>query len=286
VTLDQLRDLWNQLDPFLASSSGKTLLLLAAVGLVRMVVARALDRPQLGTPEVRRRWRAGVRNLALIIAVAGVVLLWAEELGSLMLSLVALGAAFVIAFKEVINCLSGTVVRTTTGAFGIGDRIELAGLRGDVVDYDLLSTTLMEVGPGQTTHQYTGRTIVVPNSLFLANPVFNDTFTDEFLLHVFVVAIPRTEDWKRSEDALLAASWAECSGYIDRARKFLQQQARQRSLEPIDAEPRVNLRLDDAENIQLVVRVVVPCRKKGRIEQGILRRYLQALAVDAPARCR
>jgi small-conductance mechanosensitive channel len=276
VTLDRLHSLWLTLDPFLASSSAKTLLLVVLIGVLRILFSRTLDRyPELGSPESRRRWKVTVRNVALVLLLAGILLIWAEELSSLMLSLVALGAAFVLAFKEVINCLSGTIVRTTTRAFGIGDRIEIAGLRGDVIDYTLLSTTLLEVGPGQQTHQYTGRAVIVPNSLFLGNAVINETFTDDYVLHSFLVAIPRGADWKATEKALLEAAWAECRDYIEAARTFMDQQAARLSLEPIHVDPRVHLRLEDPDQIELVVRVAVPARRKGRVEQAILRRYLE-----------
>jgi small-conductance mechanosensitive channel len=145
-----------------------------------------------------------------------------------------------------------------------------------VIDYTLLTTTLMEVGPGQQTHQYTGRAVVVPNSVFLSHPVVNESFTDDYVLHHFVVALPRTADWKAAEKALLDAAWSECRDYIEIARSFLDQQAQRRSLEPISVDPRVHLRLEDPTRIELVARIAVPARRKGRIEQGILRRFLEA----------
>lgn len=284
MTYDQIRALWQTFDPFLASSTVKTLLLVLLIGLLRSIVSRTLDRhPEIGNIETRRRWKVTVRNVAFIMLVAGIILIWAEELSSLVLSLVALAAAFVLAFKEVINCLSGTLVRTTTRAFAIGDRIEVAGLRGDVIDYSLLSTTLMEVGPGQQTHQFTGRAIVVPNSLLLSNAVINETFTDDYLLHIFVVAIPRASDWRAAETALLDAAKHECGEYLETARRFLEQQAQRRSLEAVDVEPRVRLRLDDPAQIKLVVRMAVPARGKGRVEHAVLRRFLDATTPVAAA---
>lgn len=271
--LDQARELWLRLDPFLASSVVKTLILAAALGVVRLATSRALDR-NVTALEDRRRWKVSVRNAALVVLLIGVVLIWAQELQALMLSLVAVGAAVVLAFKEVINCLSGTLVRTATGAFSVGDRVEIAGMRGDVIDFTLLTTTLMEVGPGQQTHQFTGRAVVVPNSLLLSNPVINESFTDDYLLHHFVIGLPRGADWAAAERALLEAAWAECRDYLENARSFLDQQAKRRALEPVSVDPRVSLRLEDPSRIDMVVRVAVPARRKGRVEQAILRRYL------------
>ncbi|MEQ1568770.1 MAG: mechanosensitive ion channel domain-containing protein [Myxococcota bacterium] len=277
--LEAARTLASRLDPYLASSGAKTLLLIVLLGLGRWFLSRTLDRhPELGTLEDRRRWKITARNVAFILLFSGIVLIWARELESLMLSVVALGAALVIAFKEVISCVSGALVRTTTRSFGVGDRIEIAGYRGDVIDHTLLTTTLMEVGPGQRTHQFTGRSVVLPNSLFLSTPVINETFTDDYLVHTFVVAIPRAEDWKRAERALLDAAAEACREYLDTARAFLDEQARRRSLDAISVEPRVWLRLEDPGKTELVVRIAVPARQKGRLEQVILRRFLEETA--------
>ena len=48
-----------------------------------------------------------------------------------------------------------------------------------------LTTTILEIGPEKLTHQHTGRAIVVPNSVFLDKHVVNESYTADFVLHVF-----------------------------------------------------------------------------------------------------
>ena len=50
-------------------------------------------------------------------------------------------------------------------------RREVAGVRGDVLDIGPLTTAVLEVGPGQSIHQRTGRKITLPNSVFLTHAV-------------------------------------------------------------------------------------------------------------------
>jgi len=45
----------------------------------------------------------------------------------------------------------------------------------------LQSTTILEIDPG---HQPTGRTVVLPNSVFLSAKVFNETLHDDLVVHV------------------------------------------------------------------------------------------------------
>ena len=96
----------------------------------------------------------------------GLVLIWPEQLRTLALFLVAV--AIVLATKELIRYLTGGFLKMAARSFPIGDRVEVNNLRGDVINQTMLTTTIMEIGPGQLTHQYTGRSIALPSSIFLS----------------------------------------------------------------------------------------------------------------------
>jgi small-conductance mechanosensitive channel len=277
TVLQFLRDL----GPALTSSDvRKTALLAITILGARFLVNRAVNRAtRTAHTDERARALVAVRNIAVVLFLAGLIAIWAEELQSVLLSLVALATAMVFAFKEIINAVSGAVVRTTNNAFHIGDRIEINGHRGDVIDYSLLTTTLLEVGPGQNSHQYTGRAVIVPNSWLLTYATVNETFTDAYLLHQFQVTIHRNDDWKAAEGALLESANAECAPFLEEARRYLDQMARRHNFEPMAVDPRILVRLPDPAKIELLLRVPVPARQKGRIEQAIVRRFLEATRV-------
>ncbi len=143
-----------------------------------------------------------------------------------------------------------------------------------MVDQTLLTTTILEVGPGTNVHQHTGRTVVIPNSLLLTSPVVNETFFDEYVLHAFSVPLDEHDDWRVCEAALLRAARDECSVFIEEAKSHIEQMVRREGLESLSVEPRVSIRVEEAKKLVMLARVPVPARRKGRIEQAILRRYL------------
>ena len=161
-------------------------------------------------------------------------------------------------------------------SFGIGDRIEVAGHRGDVIDMTALTTTLLEIGPDPSTQQLSGRAIVLPNSLFLNHTVTNESFTDEFVLHTFKVPLKLSPEWPRLESILLEAARAECAPFRDEARDHFRRLGEHEGLVALSVDPRVTVSLREPEELELVVRVAVPARKKGRVEQRIIRRFLLA----------
>jgi len=225
-------------------------------------------------PDEKRRLVVNSRNAVLIAVVFALVFIWAKELQTLALSAIAVAAAIVLATKEIILCLSGGFYRASSGSFKVGDRVEIGAFRGDVIDQTLLSTTLLEIGPGQTSHQQTGRTIVLPNSLLLTVGVINETFAEEYVLHLFTVPLKMEDDWQRAEQFILDAARSECAGYLDAARPYFETMQKRYAMESTQIDPRVSMLLPEPGRVNLLVRIPTPARRKGRVEQAIVRRFM------------
>ena len=250
---------------------------LIGVLLMRWFMLKGLQQMPIKSQEMRRRWILQIRNLTLIFVAIGLMVIWATELRTLALSLVAVIVAIVLATKELILCITGSFLKASSGAFSLGDRIEVNQMRGDVIDQTLLSTTLMEVGPGGTTHHHTGRVLVLPNSLFLTNTVLNESFTGTYGVHSFTVPIKRDQDYMLHEHALIEAAADVCGPYLAQARASMEYLTRTESVDAPSVEPRVTINFANPDQIDLVVRVAAPIQRKGRVEQQIVRKYLQSI---------
>ncbi|MFT5604801.1 MAG: small-conductance mechanosensitive channel [Paracoccaceae bacterium] len=134
--------------------AASTLLLIVAVITLRALSWRFIRRI-VNAAELRRKWLVQSRNGLVLL---GLVIIWGEELRTLALSIVALAVAFVVATKELILCITGSIIKTASCSFDIGDRIQIKDYCGDVIDHNLLATTLLEVGLGKhpTTYRSTG----------------------------------------------------------------------------------------------------------------------------------
>lgn len=251
-----------------------TLVLLVSLLAFRFAALRAIQTAQLPSSQMRRRWIVITRNLSVLLFMFFTIIVWAAELKTFALSLVAVAAAIVIATKELLLCISGSILRSSSDIYSIGDRIEIDDLRGDVVDFTLFTTTLLEVGPGDTSHQHTGRAVVIPNSLLLSHPVVNETYTDDYVLHTLTVPLRSEDDWHRAERSLLEAAEQECTPFMADAKKHFERINRETGLEAPKTDPRVSVQVPEPGRIDLLLRVPVPARRKGRVEQAILRRFL------------
>ncbi len=272
------------MDQKLAVDLAATLALLFIVFLLRLGLGRLIRRTTWANAETRLKWRSQLRLLVAGSVVFGLFVIWGSELRTLAISLVAVAVALVIATKELILCVMGSILRLSSQSFTVGDRIEVGNLRGDVVDTGVLTTTLLECGP---MHERSGRSVVIPNSILLTASVVNETFHGENILHVIKAPLPAGISWDEAETALLTASRRVTAEHLESTTTSLDAASKRyslplsiRSVEPPESTsgyPRVVVGVGDDSALSLMVRVPTQVREKGKIEQEVLREYLRLL---------
>ncbi len=265
---------WFGIDSSVALDGLKSLILLLTVVAVRSLIVRWIAHNPTLSMESKRRWVVTTRNSVVFALLIGLVIIWAHELQAFAVSLVALAAAFVLATKELLLCWSGAALRVGGKVYAVGDRIQIAGHRGVVLDHDVFTTKLLEIGPGQFAHLYTGRVTFFPNSMLFTNALVKENPEQEYGLYTVIVPIKNGEDWQRAERGLLDAAKLECAPFMEEAARQMKLLEQANLLEAPSPEPRITIQLPESGKIHLVLRFPAPDRGRSRIEQAILRRYL------------
>lgn len=243
---------------------------------IRIIIVRRLSQNELLEPTVRRSWVVIIRNTALMVFLVFLIIIWLDQIRTLAASLIVIAAAIVVATKEFILNIIGYLYRTSTKFISVGDRIQIGEIRGDVIDQNMTGITLMEIGPGTKSHQYTGLTVFIPNANFLSQPVKNEThmWGGDYVFHIINVPIKVEPDWQDAEKSLLKAAQEVCSPYIEKARKNMKYLAQKYSLDTPTVDPRIHIQITDPDKAVLVLRIPVPSRRRGRLEQEISKKYL------------
>ena len=122
-----------------------TAAVLAVAVVLAMVVGR-LAAWRVADPYSRYYARKAVHYLVGLAAIVVVALIWRAFAGRLgvVLGLGAAGVAF--AMQEVIGALAGWVNIVSGRIFRVGDRIQMGGVQGDVIDLTPLRTKILEIG--------------------------------------------------------------------------------------------------------------------------------------------
>jgi len=265
---------WIELDSSVVWDGLKSVMLLVSLLIIRMAVVRWISRNPTLSMESKRRWVVTTRNSVPFAFLLGLFVIWAHALQAFAVSLVALAAAVVLATKELLLCWSGSALRIGGKVYSVGDRIQIAGHRGVVLDHDIFATKLLEIGPGQSSHLYTGRVTVFPNSLLFTNALVKENPSQEYGLYTLSVPLKAEEGWRDTERRLLDAARAECAPFMEEANRQMKLLERTNLLEAPSPEPRITIQLSEPGGIQLVLRFPAPDRGRSRIEQAIIRRFL------------
>ncbi len=248
-----------------------TIVVIAVVLAINLAISGMLRGRTSLSRETKLRASVFWRNTSLMVAVVLLLLLWRSELRAAALSLAALSVALVLAGKELLTSMLGYIYRTTSGSFRFGDVIEISNVQGEVIDQTLLSTTLLEMSD---EHQFTGRTVQFPNSFYITHPIKNHSRIGTYQLGILVVPLAVGVDVDAARRRLEQAAASVCAAFVAPAEVALRELEGEQFVVLPSAEPRVTMRLVDANKVNLVLRYPCPASQRTRTEQEILGRYL------------
>jgi len=181
-------------------------LLISAVILVMLFFARraimGFVQRHVEAQPLRDRWSKATAYGAFLVG--GLILLqvWFTAIQSLGTFLGLLSAGLAIALKDLVADLAGWFFILWRRPFELGDRIEVAGMKGDVVDRTIFQITIMEVGNWIDADQSTGRLIHIPNSLIFTQPLANYVAGFPYLWNELKVGVTFESDWRKAKAIL------------------------------------------------------------------------------------
>lgn len=245
----------------------KALISLALIGgllALRWALVRVIRRQSEYLTDRQLRGIAIVRNGGVLALLVALFILWLPELEAFALSVTAVAVAIVIATKELLMCFAGGIVRSTSGSFAAGDWIEVSGHSGEVGEYSLVSTSLLEFNADRM--EYTGRLITIPNSLFLSNVVVNHEFRKKFVFHEFTLYSELIPDVEGARRAILASLEGEAAAFEDVADRYAALIERRMGVHLPPAAPRVRVRITASVKYGFEVTVFCPRERALEIE--------------------
>ena len=273
--------MWQTLSEFIYHGPIRSELVQSALMIVGILLVRAAilqtqfrSRPQLAI-EDKRRWVVVTRNITLIVVIFGLVVIWAAQIQTLALSMFAVAAAIVLATKELIMCLSGSILRATTKQYSVGDYIEVNGMRGRVVDINLLNTLMMQLGPNTLVGQLSGKTVSFPNSLLLSHSVQRDNILGMYVIHTFEMPVPIHLDSDAIIPKLQTLLEKLCAPYIDDITAHLERVQTQKLFITPAAQPRITRVPHDDKVYNIVTRFAAPVQKRLEIQQSVLDEFIR-----------
>lgn len=245
--------------------------------LIKKIVIKRLDREKNIKAFERLELTKSIKTYINLIFVVLLVALWFSHIQSVLVSLFAIAAAIVIATKEVIMSILGGFLIKVNNHYKIGDRIEIAGMKGFVVEKGLTVTKLLEIGPEKNSQQTTGGVITIPNALVLTSSVRNDSYFKNYSIKSFHYKLPDDSDFEEFESNVLKWGIEVSKDYLANAEKYIGNFCKKEGLIIPSVSPRTKVAINDDHEIEIILKVAVENSKIADIEQDLLRKYCHYL---------
>ena len=152
---------------------------------------------------LRYRWQKATAYVTAPVGIFLVGRIWFAAFQSLATFLGLVSAGIAIALRDILVNLAGWVFIIWRRPFEVGNRIQIGGHAGDVIDVRLFQFTLNEIGNWVQADQSTGRVIHIPNGKVLTDVIANYSEGFEYIWNEIPITVTFESDWEKAKGILL-----------------------------------------------------------------------------------
>jgi len=254
-----------------------SLISIVVLWLVRFFATKILFR--IKDARERYFWKNGIRNAHYALLVLIIAAIWVDRLGSLATFLGLVTAGLAIALQDPLVNFAGWFFILIRRPFEVGDRIEIGGFAGDVIDVRFFQFTINEINNWVDADQSTGRIIHIPNGKVFKEYQANFTQGFTHIWNEMSVLVTFESDWERAKlimekvvnDHAETISKAAEKKLIEASKKFL--------IFYKTLTPTVYTSIEES-GVKLTMRYLVNPRRRRIYEHKIWEELLRAFAKE------
>ncbi|MEM8544296.1 MAG: mechanosensitive ion channel domain-containing protein [Cyanobacteria bacterium P01_H01_bin.119] len=245
------------------------------IALLVRILKRTLPR-NIKDSDTRYRARKLIAFGGYLLMALFAIAVFNNRLGQLSVTFGVVGAGVAFALQEVIASFAGWVAISLGQFYKPGHRVQLGGIRGDVIDIIILRTTVMECGDWVKADLYNGRIVRIANSFVFKEPVFNYSADFPFLWDEITIPVKYGSDHTLARQLLQQAANDVIGEYIPEARATWERMVDKYLIEDAPVEPMVTLIAND-NWMEFTVRYVVDYKLRRLKKDQLFTNILNAL---------
>jgi small-conductance mechanosensitive channel len=212
--------------------------------------------------------------MILIVVLAN----FSDELGNAATVLGFAAAGIAVALQNVILSIAGYFF--LIGRFGIkaGDRVQIGGVTGDVIDIGLVKLSMMELSGTGSHRQPTGRVVVFSNAIVFqpSGNFFKQAPGTSFVWNEIRLTLAPDADYRLAEKRLLDAVDEVFAHYRDRVLAEFRQLERELNIRLETPKPQSRLLLSQS-GLEIIIRYPAEARSAAQVADEVSRRVLDAI---------
>ena len=284
--MNELRESFD-ISSFLMGDTFRNLVMSVIVVLVLMVISRItkglIRKSAAEDLKTQYYWAKGVTYVGFFLGILFLSNIWISGIGSVGTFLGLVGAGLAIALQDPIVDIVAWLFIAIRRPFTVGDRVEIDGTAGDVIDIGVMTFTLLEIGNWVDADQSTGRVVQIPNKLVFTHNVANFSQGFDYIWDEINVLVTFESDWRKAKEILHDVAELETAPLSEEARKSVREAANRYMISYKTLTPTVYTDVKDS-GIQLTMRYLCePRRRRGRKEkiwESILDRFDEHSNID------
>lgn len=253
-----------------------TFLALAIIYIIFRVVFEEIVVKKMKQAKMRYSFKKTISILYILIFLFALIAIWIDQTETLLISYGLIGAGIAVSLQDVFKNFAGGITIFSTGLYRVGDRVEINGKTGDVIDIGVLYTTIMEIGEWVEGNQATGRLTTIPNSNVITNNVNNFTKDHNFIWDEISLPITYDSDWKKASQVILEIANKQTENIAAQADKEITKLGEKYYLPKKPVEPVIFLTLTD-NWINLNIRYVTNAKERRDIRDRLSKLILNEI---------
>lgn len=204
---------------------------------------------------------------------------------NLLASLAIVGAGLAIALQDVVKDMLGWFFIVQHRLFNRGNRISVGDITGEIVDFGLIRTTMLEIGVPKTGDnmssvlERTGKILTISNATFLTQPITNHTTTSDFIRAETRITITFESNWRKCQEICKQIIDDVTGDFVERDQKQSRYRLQMLYLPHRTAGNQVYFDIA-ADGVELTMRFTVPIGERRPIVSDIADRLLEAIGKE------
>jgi len=222
---------------------------------------RRLLKKNLPDNSLKYKTQKGIEVIGYILAVLITISYFTGSIKDFGLAIGLLTAGITITLQEIILSIAGSFYIFFVRVYKPGDRIEINGIKGDVIDIDSIYTTMMEIGEWVTSDNYSGRIVKLSNAFVFKGPVFNYSQDFPFVWDEFDLPIRHGSDIELAKSIIISVAQENLSEYVKESLADWKNVVDKYYIEDSQVDPTLAITLTD-NWIQFNLRYIVNYKKR------------------------
>ena len=218
-----------------------------------------------------------IRYTLTILVIICLAFIWISGFKNLATYVSIISAGLVIALQDSVANLAGFAFIVWRRPFELGDRIEIDGIIGDVIDIRVFQFTMVEVRNWVDADQSTGRIIHIPNSKVVKEPVASYTSGFQYIWNEVPVLVTFESNWRDAKQIMEQIAKEHCEQFTPAAAEQIRKAAQRYLIVAGKLNPIVYTSVKDS-GVLLTLRYLTHARSRRGTEQTIWEAILDALA--------